>query len=189
MVLNFSNRSFSSKELSCLPCLPSLTKCIGSLARKSGQFIFWPSVAVLIFFFGFEGVVRSRTVAAGSPASASDLREGFANPPMAVRPMVRWWWPGGDVTDEELSRELRIMKDAGLGGVEIQSFVMGLNPDPAPAVKGRVNSYLSPQWFGHVKHAIEEGQRLGMTVDLTLGSGWPYGGPHIPAEMGAKFLT
>ena len=165
-----------------------LTRCIASLARKSGQVLFGVSLAVLIFFFGFEGVVRSRAVAAGSPASASDLREGFQNPPTAVRPMVRWWWPGGDVTDQEISRELRLMKEAGIGGVEIQSFIIGLNPKPAPAVAARVESFLSPEWFGHVKHAIEEGQRLGMIVDLTLGSGWPFGGPHIPPELGAKFL-
>jgi alpha-L-rhamnosidase/Glycosyl hydrolases family 2, sugar binding domain len=102
--------------------------------------------------------------------------------------MVRWWWPGGDVTNEEITRELQIMKDIGLGGAEIQSFVIGLNPDPAPAVKERVDSFLTPQWFGHVKHAIEEGRRLGLIVDLTLGSGWPYGGPDIPPELGAKFL-
>ena len=89
---------------------------------------------------------------------------------------------------EEISRELRLMKEAGIGGVEIQSFVIGLNPKPTPDVAARVNSFLSPEWFGHVKHAIEEGQRLGMIVDLTLGSGWPFGGPHIPQEIGAKFL-
>jgi hypothetical protein len=124
----------------------------------------------------------------GPPAGDSDLRDGFASPPTTVRPMVRWWWPGGDVTDAEISRELGIMKEAGIGGVEIQSFVFGLDPHPRPEVAARVNSFLSPEWFGHVQHAIAEGQRLGMIVDLTLGSGWPYGGPHIPKEMGAKFL-
>jgi hypothetical protein len=102
--------------------------------------------------------------------------------------MVRWWWPGGDVTDEEISRELRMMKEAGIGGVEIQPFNIGLNPKPAPEVAARVDSFLSPEWFGHVKHAVEEGQRLGMMVDLTFGSGWPFGGPHIPPELGAKEL-
>jgi hypothetical protein len=92
------------------------------------------------------------------------------------------------VTDEEISREMRRMKEAGIGGVEIQSFKFGLNPKPAPEVEARVDSFLSPEWFGHVKHAIEEGQRLGMIVDLTFGSGWPFGGPHIPAELGAKEL-
>jgi hypothetical protein len=56
-------------------------------------------------------------------------------------------------------------------------------------VAARVNSYLTPEWFGHVKHAMEEGQRLGMIVDLTFGSGWPYGGSYIPPELGSKTLS
>jgi len=134
---------------------------------------------------------RSRiSVEAASPNPPDpSLRDGFANPPTTARPMVRWWWPGGDVTDEEISRELRLMKEAGIGGVEIQSFKIGLNPKPAPDVAARVDSFLSPEWFGHVNHAIKEGRRLGMIVDLTLGSGWPFGGPHIPPELGARQLN
>jgi len=36
----------------------------------------------------------------------------FANPPKTARPMVRWWWPGLDVREEELIRELDEMDDA-----------------------------------------------------------------------------
>jgi hypothetical protein len=103
--------------------------------------------------------------------------------------MVRWWWPGGDVSNEEIARELRIIKDAGLGGVEIQSFKDGLNPNPTAEVSLRINSFLTPEWFGHVKYAIEEGARLGLDVDLTFGSGWPFGGPYIPLELASQKLA
>ena len=156
--------------------------------EKLGQAAIAIIAACVVFLFALGIVSRSRVVSASPAPADADLRGGFENPPTAARPMVRWWWPGGDVKDEEISRELRLMKEAGIGGVEIQSFVIGLNPKPAPDVAARVNSFLSPEWFAHVKHAIEEGQRLGMIVDLTLGSGWPYGGPHIPKELGAKFL-
>jgi len=102
--------------------------------------------------------------------------------------MVRWWWPGGDVTNEEIARELRIIKDAGLGGVEIQSFKDGLNPAPTAEVARRVDSFLTPEWFNHVKYAIEEGGRLGLDVDLTFGSGWPFGGSYIPLQLASKKL-
>ena len=170
------------------PLFSFLRRSMAGPCRKSGQVIFWVLIAGFIFFFGFGTAGRGRGVSASPSPAASELREGFQNPPTAVRPMVRWWWPGGDVTDEEISRELRLMKEAGIGGVEIQSFVIGLNPKPAPEVEARVDSFLTPEWFGHVKHAIEEGRRLGMIVDLTFGSGWPFGGPHIPPELGAKFL-
>jgi hypothetical protein len=59
----------------------------------------------------------------------SDLREGFARPPRAARPMMRWWWFGPDVEDDELDAELRAIADAGFGGVEI-SYVYPLSPSP-----------------------------------------------------------
>ncbi|HXW15261.1 MAG TPA: glycosyl hydrolase, partial [Terriglobia bacterium] len=149
--------------------------------RPIGLFICVTAVLLL-------GVTVADAAQPGSDANViySELTSGFQNPPMATRPMVRWWWPGGDVADEEISRELRLMKEAGIGGVEIQSFKFGLNPNPSAEVRARQDSFLSPEWFGHVKHAIDEGKRLGMVVDLTFGSGWPFGGPHIPPELGAE---
>ena len=102
--------------------------------------------------------------------------------------MVRWWWPGGDVTNEEIARELRLIKDDGFGGVEIQSFKDGLNPAPTADVARRVDSFLTPEWFNHVKYAIEEGGRLGLDVDLTFGSGYPSGGPYIPLQLASQRL-
>jgi len=166
------------------PVFSLLRRWIPGLWRKPGQFFL--VLACCIFLFGFDTASRSRGVSASPTPTGSELREGFQNPPMTARALVRWWCPGGDVTDEEISRELRLMKEAGIGGVEIQPFKIGLNPNPAPEVAARVNSVLTPEWFGHVKHAIEEGQRLGMMVDLTFGSGWPFGGAHIPPELGAK---
>jgi hypothetical protein len=43
----------------------------------------------------------------------------FKNPPMTSRPFVRWWWNGDKIEKPELARELRLLKDAGIGGVEI----------------------------------------------------------------------
>jgi hypothetical protein len=130
----------------------------------------------------------AQSTASGRGDSAQDLQTNFANPPAAARPMIRWWWPGGDVTDEEIARELRIIKDAGLGGVEIQSFKDGLNPAPTADVARRVDSFLTPEWFQHIKFAVEEGGRLGLDVDLTFGSGWPFGGPYIPLHLASQKL-
>src|ERR1700728_2953952 len=125
----------------------------------------------------------------GKRSSQDALRTNFEIPPASARPMVRWWWPGGDVTNEEIARELRIIKDAGLGGVEIQSFKDGLNPAPTAEVARRVDSFLAPEWFNHVKYAVEEGGRLGLDVDLTFGSGWPFGGPYIPLPLASHKLS
>jgi hypothetical protein len=34
--------------------------------------------------------------------------------------LARWWWFGGAMTREEITRELTFMRDAGLEGVEFQ---------------------------------------------------------------------
>ena len=36
-----------------------------------------------------------------------------------TRPFVRWWWNGDKVDTVELKRELHLLHDAGIGGVEI----------------------------------------------------------------------
>jgi len=43
----------------------------------------------------------------GYAQSLDSLRREFENSPREVRPMVRWWWPGSNVTADELRREVR----------------------------------------------------------------------------------
>jgi len=107
---------------------------------------------------------------------AQNIRQEFQNPSKAYRPMVRWWWPGGDVTDAELRREVRLLDEAGFGGGEIQPFVIGLNPKMPADVRARVNDYLTPAFFRHVRAALDEARARGLWLDYTFGSGWPFGG-------------
>ena len=57
------------------------------------------------------------------------LRPEFINPPKGMRPMARWWWPGGDVTSDEVRREVRVLDEAVFGGAEIQALRVGLRSD------------------------------------------------------------
>ncbi|ULT22296.1 hypothetical protein KUH03_22905 [Sphingobacterium sp. E70] len=43
----------------------------------------------------------------------------FQAPSTGNRPFVRWWWNGNKVNKNELRRELMLLKEAGIGGVEI----------------------------------------------------------------------
>jgi hypothetical protein len=98
--------------------------------------------------------------------------------------MTRWWWFGGGATPEEITRELTLMSESGLRGVELQPVYPLEVDDP----KRRIRNirYLSAEWFDLLRHTTEETRRLGMQFDLTLGSGWPYGGPFIPIELAAR---
>jgi hypothetical protein len=68
--------------------------------------------------FGFPAVSPEH----GSAGSTS-VRQQFQSPPKKYRPLVRWWWPGNDVTESELRREIDVLDKAGFGGAEIQAFV------------------------------------------------------------------
>lgn len=111
----------------------------------------------------------------------------FQNPPMSYRPMVRWWWNGNKVEAGELVRELHVLKEAGIGGVEINPIEFPTHGDQdmgIPSVK-----WLSDEWIDLLKTVLDSAKVLGMTTDLIVGSGWPYGGEHLPASDRAQLLV
>ncbi len=119
-------------------------------------------------------------------ADLAKLREIFLNPPASAKPMTRWWWFGGAVTPGEISRELELMRAAGLRGVELQPVYPLEVDDPARGVRNV--AYFSQEWFDLLRHTAREARRLGLQFDFTLGSGWPYGGPFIPTKLSARRL-
>ncbi|TQJ06244.1 alpha-L-rhamnosidase-like protein [Kribbella jejuensis] len=107
------------------------------------------------------------------------MRRQFREPPAEGRPMVRWWWFGPSVERDEIDRELNAMAAAGLGGVEV-AFVYPMGPVTAP--------FGSPEVLELVGYAARTARSLGLRFDVTLGSGWSYGGPHIGPSLAARRL-
>jgi hypothetical protein len=89
--------------------------------------------------------------------------------------MVRWWWFGLAVQKPEILRELQQMKADGIGGAELAFEYPQVLDDPAKGLKNL--PFLSPEFLDDVNYAQSEGRKLGLRIDVTLGSGWPYGGP------------
>jgi hypothetical protein len=116
----------------------------------------------------------------------SSVVGGFANPPEDCRIMMRWWWFGPAVTHQELARELRVMKAAGIGGVEIQPVYPLELDDPKTGFHNQ--TYLSKEFLDAVRFTSDTAHRLGLRVDITLGSGWPYGGPDTPVTEASARL-
>lgn len=133
-------------------------------------------------------LLAAALLALGAPAAAQDqtgaeLWQRFEAPPDDARPMVRWWWFGPAVTDAEIDREIAAMKAGGFGGFEVQP-TYPLSPDD-PIAGIRNLSYLSPGFLSALRHAGERARTQGMRIDVTLGSGWPFGGPHVPVTQAA----
>ena len=118
--------------------------------------------------------------------SGKDLRQSFLNPPADARPIMRWWWFGPAVTKPELERELETMRSAGIGGVEIQPVYPLMLDDESKGIKNL--PCLSPEFLDAVSFADHTARSLGMRVDITLGSGWPYGGPKTTLALAAGRL-
>ena len=109
----------------------------------------------------------------------------FAEPAMEDRPFVRWWWNGNRIEDGELVRELHLLKDAGIGGVEINPIE---TPYGADTTGTRGLQLLSDEWIDRLETTFDEAERLGMRCDLLLGSGWPFGAETLPMEERASVL-
>jgi hypothetical protein len=115
-----------------------------------------------------------------SAQSLSDLRRGFLHPPDDARIMMRWWWFGPAVSQPELEREMRAMRVGGIGGFEVQ---------PVYPLETEGNMpYLSGSFLDALRFTAAKARELGLRFDLTLASGWPYGGPHIPIGHAAGRL-
>ena len=94
-------------------------------------------------------------------------------PTAQTRPWTRWWWLGSAVDEANLTRELELFRAAGIGGVELC---------PIYGVQGgedRHVPFLSKRFMQLLGHTLGEGKRLGLGVDLTTGTGWPFGGPWV----------
>ncbi len=113
------------------------------------------------------------------------LEQTFLNPPANARPMVRWWWFGAAITKEGIDRELTAMKEGGFGGFELQqTYPLALDGGTgADEVKNL--QFMSPELLNMIGYAATKAKELGLRMDLTLGSGWPYGGPQFSAGEGA----
>ena len=110
-----------------------------------------------------------------SPAGA----QSWPTPHPEAKAGTRWWWLGSAVDKENLQWNLQQYADHGIGAVEITPLygVQGNDKNNIP--------FLSPQWMQALKTVEDIAKPLGIEVDMNCGTGWPFGGPHIPLEQAA----
>jgi len=121
---------------------------------------------------------------AGCSPSNTSLEQVFLNPPDAGKPSGYWWWLNGDVTREAITRDLEQFKAKGLGAVLLVcSGDCSAVPFPFEGPE-----FLSPEWIGLYKFALQEANRVGLKVDVNIAPGWNMGGPWITKEKSGRWF-
>jgi len=132
-----------------------------------------------------------KTLKAGAKPFKSNLPAGdetyemFVNPRNYHKPFVRWWWNGDRVTKEEALRELDVMKEAGIGGVEINPIKWNENADD---IGIKELTWGSDEWLDVVEATVKGAKEKGIVCDMIVGSGWPYGGEHVPRAEQSQII-
>jgi hypothetical protein len=114
-----------------------------------------------------------------------ELYSIFKNPETKFRPFIRWWWNGDKVEAGELIRELRLLKDAGIGGVEINPIAF---PTTGDDLGKKSLTWLSDDWIEMLQATFSTAKKLEMTCDLIVGSGWPFGAETIKMDERAQVV-
>lgn len=96
-----------------------------------------------------------------------------------AKPWTRWWWMGNGVDEKGLDKQLTTLNKAGFGGVEIVPIY------GAKGFEKQYISYLSPEWMKMLQFTTTKAKILNMGVDMSVGTGWPIGGPQVDEQDAA----
>ena len=107
----------------------------------------------------------------------------FNSPPQSVKLHTWWHWLDGAITKEGITKDLEAMQQAGVVQATILNIGLFDGRDfGVPQVK-----FNSPQWYEMFQWALQEANRLGITIGAHNCDGWSSsGGPWIPPEMSMK---
>ena len=88
-----------------------------------------------------------------------------------AKPAARWWWLGSAVDEENLSYNMEEYAKAGLGELEITPIYGVQNNEDNEL------SFLTPEWMRALEYTQTKGSEVGIRIDMSTGTGWPFGGP------------
>lgn len=105
------------------------------------------------------------------------------NPPESVGIYAWWHWLDNAITKEGITRDLEAMKQQGITGATILNIgLFGEKDMGVPQV-----IFGTDQWYDMFNWALQEANRLGITIGAHNCDGWSTsGGPWITPEMSMK---
>ena len=117
--------------------------------------------------------------AGGAPAEFRDV-------PNPNRMRLHWYIFGPSWEPAECERQMARMAAQHIGGVLVFPTYPIAVDNPARGIRNL--EYLSPEFLKVLRSVADSARRLGLTVDIVAGTGWPYGGPSVSLEDGAKAI-
>jgi hypothetical protein len=133
----------------------------------------------LIFIFMMVFSCKDRTLQEIEPS-------GFTSPPDSVRIYAWWHWMVNAISREGITRDLEAMKEQGIAGATILNVgdIMEEKDYGVPQV-----IFGTDEWFGMFHWALQEAERLGITIGAHNCDGWSTsGGPWITPETSMKSI-
>lgn len=134
--------------------------------------------------FGADDGQATGTAHGASPGN-------FAQPPLADRPMYRFWNTGGLMTPASISEQVAQMKAAGAGGFEANQLVGIPGLSSVPGYNPIQHGFGTPAWTRAWTELFKAGKSAGLEVDEIYTPGWSAGIQGIsPDQPGsAKEIT
>jgi hypothetical protein len=128
------------------------------------------------------GFIMAFTMLACENQSKDTLKDEFLNPPDSSKPGVYWYFMDGNLSREEMTKDLESMKEVGISNLIFLEVGIGVP-------RGSVD-FMSEEWQDLYVHAVREAERLGIKILLGAGPGWcGSGGPWVKPEESMKHLV
>ena len=106
----------------------------------------------------------------------------WPEPTRDAKPWVYNWWMGSTVDAAGLKYQCAELEHAGFGGFHVIPIY------GAKGYEKQWREFLSPAWAEGWSLANAAAARHNLGVDLTMGSGWCFGGPQLTKEQGVRAL-
>jgi len=113
--------------------------------------------------------------------AASAESFSWPEPTQEMKPWVYNWWMGSAVDEAGLEHQCRELAEKGFGGFHVIPIYGAKN-----GYEKKWRRLLSPEWVEAWNMAAELAKKHGLGIDLTMGSGWCFGGPWIDKAHAAS---
>ena len=120
-----------------------------------------------------------------SIAGAAEAEQALVWPEVTneTKPWSRWWWLGNITSEADLRALIAEYARVGLGGLEVTPIygVRGYEEQFVP--------FLSDTFVERLEFAGREAARHGLAIDMSTGTGWPFGGPWVDDATASRYLA